>query len=412
MNIVERAYSALTFAASVALLPPFAIRAPHRLSERYGEWNLNGEVYWFHGASVGEINGLLPLVQQYRLLFPERNTLMTATTLFGLKRGEGATHHQRILPFDNRFWLNRALKQITPRLFVFGETELWPVLIATLSARRVPLYMVNARVSDYSYRSYRLIRPLVANLLGKLSYIFAADADSYNRLLELGALSQKIECVGNAKYDVTPQVKDGDEAASLRKRFCASDLPVVVLGSLRPGEERHWFSALAEAQRKRKLEFIIAPRHKEKLSYFEQYLRESHIAYELWSKVNGVRQPGTCLLLDTHGDLERCYSFADLAFVGGTMQDYGGHNILEPAAYRTPVAVGPYVANVKEIYRQMVQRNAINQVNTAEDVRHLLNQVALKHEELKQGGARGFEVWKAQQGATQKILTRLAGQLS
>jgi 3-deoxy-D-manno-octulosonic-acid transferase len=146
-------YLTLGFVGSLAALPLFLLhpRGRQRIWERYGRWNLSQSgVIWFHGASVGEILGLIPIIQKWRERHPAHCILVTATSATGLERAACCAHHTRLLPFDHPFWIRRALKNMRIEAFVFGETELWPALLEELQRRAVPLILVNGRLSEFS----------------------------------------------------------------------------------------------------------------------------------------------------------------------------------------------------------------------------------------------------------------------
>ena len=335
MLIKRLVYNIITFPVSLILGPVFFFhsRGRGRLLERYGSWNLSGKkVVWFHGASVGEVNGLLPIIKKTKTLWPETEILLTATSTTGLKRGEALVDYTRLLPFDSFPWVRRALSGVKIEVFIFGETEIWYELFEQLNRSNIPQIMVNARLSDHSISRYRLIRWLAAEAIKNVSRICAADSLTKERLIELGGLKDKIEVLGNAKYDTKPSVQDSAQREQIRSSLFSKNLPIIVLGSIRPGEEDIWFEPI-----KKKLEagnqfqVIVAPRHPEKFNYFVEKLNQYGFEFERWTEITENAGPtkSKFILLDTLGKLESIYSIASLAFIGGSYIDFGGHNPLE-----------------------------------------------------------------------------------
>ena len=406
-------YSLVTFAASLGCLPLFLLhpRGRRRIRERYGLWGLEaGEVLWFHGASVGEVAGLLPIMARCRTKFPSAKILLTATSPTGLEKAAGAVDYVRLLPFDNRIWLAMALRNVTPRILVFGETEVWPNLLSLLSCRGVPLLLVNGRISEFSLRYYRWLKPLLRGALAKLAAIYTLNAKYRERFIEFGVPPEKVIVSGNAKYQSKPGVADREEAARLRQQFFAGEAPVLVLGSLRPGEERVWFPALAAADGQR-IRTIVAPRHQEKTAYFIERLKEFELQFQPRS---AQKSPALTpiVLLDTLGELEKVYSFADLAFIGGTLvTGIGGHNPLEAAAYGVPVALGPHCENIDDIALMLENEGALFRVVEPRDAERLIASVAVRDPQLDAAGRQALRVWQQCSGAAELIVERIAALL-
>jgi 3-deoxy-D-manno-octulosonic-acid transferase len=415
--MLRQLYNMATLGASfplffLMLLKP---RGRAKLWERYGLWHSKLEdCVWFHGASVGEINGLIPVMNRVKAGLPDLPILVSATSVTALEKAGSVAEEAHLLPLDNPLWLSLALKSLRVRAFVFSETELWPALISYLHRRQVPMCLVNARISDYSYPRYRRLRPLLAPILSKLSMILASSSSSAERFVTLGAAPEKVEVAGNSKYDLKPAVTSGEEAQRLRKLFFQSDAPVVVLGSLRPDEEAFWFPVLAQIKaRGQELNVIVAPRHAERFAWFEARLKEFGLPYGKWSEHSQDRERGcsSLIFLDTMGDLAKVYSFADLAFVGGTLADYGGHNPLEPAPYGCCIALGPYVANILELAQHMEAQRAVMRITSQNDIEALLQRVVECDPELKYCGRRACEFWKETSGATDRIYQRIKSYL-
>jgi 3-deoxy-D-manno-octulosonic-acid transferase len=403
-------YSGATAFLAVCLAPLFLLskRGRIRLSERFGNWKLAPDTYvWFHGASLGEINGLLPVIREFREKSPAAKILLSATSATGVERGSKEVEAAHLLPFDCPLFLERAIGKSRISMLVITETELWPGLIHVAKRHGAKLCLVNGIISDYSYGWYRTFRPLISLILGKFAAILCGSAVSRERFIELGAFAEGTIVTGNSKYDLPPSVSSRDEAQLLKRKLFSTDRPVLVLGSLRPGEEETWFPELAASFRNGAgLNVIVAPRHKEKFGFFAQRLNEFGIPFVSRSLMNGASEEQV-ILLDTYGELEATYSFADVAFVGGTLVDWGGHNPLEPACYGACIAIGPYARKVQAIVSDLQLAQGVIVLKERGDIATLLGTIQTNLKSLREMGERAQGVWRSHRGATAKVVACL-----
>jgi len=408
----------IVYCGLVTLLFPLVLvaylarpRTRARFSERLGVWQLPPqEVIWFHGASVGEVNGLIPLIERTRQAAPGVRILLTAGTVTGLERGAPYVDETRVLPIDHPWCLRRALRGVSIRCFVYGETELWPALLTTLVERRVPLILVNARMSDRTLHGYLRFRSLFAPLLAAHTCIAAGDAESYERFLRLGAPSSLLKLCGNAKYDLPLVLSTSSERQRFESGFFVSRAPVLVLASIRPGEEGWWFDVIRNAyQGGRTFSVIVAPRHPEKAEYFARALAAAGVSFVKRSEqTRGEPTELPVILLDTMGELSRVYPLAALVFVGASLVDIGGHNPLEVAMHGVPVCMGPHNQNVRGIVRELEAVQALHTVRTRRDVEELFQAFLSGSSQLAESGRRGVSVWRNNVGAADRIFTQLS----
>lgn len=411
MACATRLYSgfATLFAATVGPLFALHARGRRRLHERFGSWRLElPEVVWFHGASLGEMNGLVPLMRRWRATNPTVPILATATSTTGLERAAEVATLVRLVPFDTPICIRRALGDTRIRAFIFGETEIWPSLIAELESRAVPRCMVNARIGAASYRRYQRFGRLFRPAFAALTEVCAVSAEDERRLVELGVDPSRCRTVGNAKYDLGEAVIAEADKTQLSDFLGLARAPVIVLGSLRPGEEERWFPIL-QRNRAESLTVVVAPRHPEKFDFFAAALRGAGVPFR--RRTAGEGPPVTAgldvVLLDSLGELRNFYSAAALAFVGGSLVDWGGHNPLEPALWGVPVAIGPATSSVAEIVAALSGAGAVLPLTDDASIAAVVDRVITRDPELGVIGKRGKVVAERFTGAADVIFHRV-----
>lgn len=400
----------------VGLLFLFHPRGRTRLSERFGVWNLEGQFIWFHGASRGEVLGLIPIIQVYKEKFPETRILVTSTSPTGLLHLPSSVDENRLLPFDCRFFLRLALRNVRIVKTVIGETEIWPALLTEMNTRKAPVYFVNAKISAKTERYYQSLRRVLRPLLNRSEGIFAANEDSMKRFHTLGVDKEIIFLVGDAKYDRTPAIRDPSEKRDFSLLINPQQLPTLALGSIRPSEFYLWKEAIAELVQKRaQVLIVIAPRHAEKFEYFASELSKETLSFQRWTEIEqhvsasyDDNQTVQLLLLNTIGKLEHVYAVADLSFIGASLTPgMGGHNPLEAMAYGSCTLMGPYRDNVRELVEDAMQNQAMCEVSNKDEIRRYLSALITRDETLRIIGANGKRFWQARQGVAAAIVERI-----
>jgi len=394
------------------------IRGRKRLIERFGIWNSRGfrepanKIIWFHGASVGEVLGLVPLIKQCKRDLPQYKILLTAVSPTGLEAAKDFPDYKFLLPFDCIVWLKFACHKLNISAFVFGETEIWPALFSLLAARKVPMLLVNGRFSDSSARFWQKMPFLIEQCLKKIKIVFAINEKYQARFTAFG--STEVVLNGNSKYDSTPSITSENDACNFKNDFFKEDKPTFVIGSLRIGEEKIIFPALKAFKDLSAISVVIAPRHQEKMAYFADKLQEYGIKFTRRTALLQNKYPTeeSVVLLDTLGELEKVYSFADLAFIGGTLvEGIGGHNPLEAAAYAVPIILGKYCENIDNIVEELKLVSGVFLIDTENDVLVLLEKLLIEPEQFIIVGKAAQTVWQKNRGACQNILSYLYKEL-
>lgn len=395
-----------TAAQGARAVLPLLSRGAIRISERYGDWKLPpGRYVWFHGASFGEIAGIAPLVKQWR---GASRVLVTATSPTGLDAAASLGAELRILPFDVPAYLERALAGVTVERLVITETEIWPNLLDVVSRRGAFVDLINARISDRTFGRYRGLRAFFRPSLAKFERILTSDQTSVARFVELGADPAKVRFAGHTKFDVEPEIVSSDERERLRAElFSRAADPIVVCGSVRPGEERALLDGFRRALGSgHRCSLLLVPRHAEKFEYFADALRASQLG---WSKMSEGPLPteAPILLVDRMGILRRLYGAADVSFVGASLVPVGGHNPMEAACCGVPVAMGPHHHVYKDVVADLRAEGAFFEIRGAEDFAMLLGRVAAEDPALGRAREGARAVWTRHHGATRNVLEAL-----
>lgn len=335
-----------------------------RWNERYARYRgtaSGGAHLWVHAVSVGEVNAAAPLVNALLRDYPQQRVLITTITPTGSGRvaalwGDRVEHVY--LPYDLTGAVARFLRHFRPRIALIVETELWPNLLFACRDYGVPAYLVNARLSERSLRGYRTLRPLVGRALRTMHAIAAqSDADAA-RFLRLGARSDQVIVCGNLKFDTRVDPAIDAFAHAFRTRIAGR--PVWIAASTHPDEEA-MVLAIDRHLRMRRPDLLMlwAPRHPERFRPATQLAIDTGLQVATRRLTRLPDRDDAVFIIDTLGELMSFYACADVAFVGGSLQPVGGHNLLEPAAVGTAIVTGPYLHNFSDIAYQLGNAQAL-----------------------------------------------------
>jgi len=360
---------------------------------------------WIHAASVGEVRAAAALVRALKAEAPERSVVISTFTATGnrVARQAGVGDKVIFFPLDFSWVARRAVKRIGPSLLLFLETEIWPNLVREAYRRGIPTIMLSGRLSDKALSRYELARPFFRHVLAQYTALGMQSREDAARMLKLGAPEKKVSVVGNLKFAVDGVVSGRENVV----RSTVPDRQVLVAGSTHRGEELALLRALQLARDGiPKLMMVLAPRHPERFSEVEKLLRESSFSFERKTTLQPDQYfQKDVLLLDTVGELTEFFNAADLAFVGGSLVDAGGHNILEPARCRKPVLFGPYMENFRTIAEGMKRNGGAIEVHGAEDLAHVLTKLLADPEACRRIGQSAADFAADHQDALTKNLS-------
>jgi 3-deoxy-D-manno-octulosonic-acid transferase len=369
-----------------------------------------GPSIWVHAVSVGEVLAVAGLVVGLREKFPKHRVLVSTTTASGQKLAQARFGEQNVFyfPLDLGFCVRPYLRTLRPALVVMAETEFWPNFLRLSRASGAKVAVVNARVSDRSLPGYLRFRRWLRPVLKNLDLFLAQTDEDARRLGEMGALAERVRVSGNLKFDVPPPAETALVAQLKEVLKRAGAGPVLVCGSTMAGEEpllmRGFENVLASHP---KSVMVLAPRHPERFDKVAGLLQPLGTKFWRRSQWRGEPVSGGVFLLDSIGELASAYSLADLAFVGGSLVSYGGHNILEPALFGVATVVGTSYQNFRDIVALFQQNQAVRIVGAAE-LPLVFMELVDSPVERKALGQRGLETLRQQMGGTERTLQALS----
>lgn len=377
---------------------------------------------WIHAVSVGETLAVVGLVKELQQAFPERPIFLSHVTPAGRAAGESrlpSIAGRFYLPLDFRWCVRRIFKHIKPSLLIIVETELWPNLLRVARESRTRVVMVNARLSDRSFRRYGLAPRFMRSVLGNVNRICAQTARDVQRFISLGALTHSVVLAGNLKFDALPP-RLGELAGTLKAALELTHRgPVMVAASTMAGEEplvlRAWEKIRADYP---EAMLIVAPRHPARFDEVAGILKGAGHSFFRRSTLNIQandlsEQLATpeILLLDSIGELAGLFELADAVFMGGSLIPTGGHNLLEPAYWSKPILFGPHMENFRDIAQLFLEAGAAVEVLDASRLAEAVLRLWQDPAAARQLGEKARRVLERESGATRRTLAQIRGLL-
>jgi 3-deoxy-D-manno-octulosonic-acid transferase len=429
------AYSFLLTLGFLLLVPRFVFHAFSHgkyvagFRERLGSVRRNPDnkrpVVWLHCVSVGETQAARPLVRHLQKAFPQYSLVVSTITLTGQRLARDVFKNEAdnifYFPFDWRWSVRRTLANVDPDVVLIMETELWPNFLRECRRRRIPVGLVNGRISRQSFRRYRLIKFFFKRVVADLNIAVMQSEGDEQRIHALGFPAENLFTSGNLKFDAGAMPAATSATADIRKRFSLDDsVPLILAASTHASEEKiilESFRQLRTGVQKPRL--MLAPRHPERFQEVAALLQSSGLT---WSRRTTTPQQSdsVCevILLDTIGELPAAYPLAAIVFVGGSIAKKGGHNVLEPAAAAACVVTGAHTDNFEAIVNLLDENNAIVQLPPLEDreaaqrLAEVLCDLLIKPQLRKDLGERARQLVVDNQGAAAKTIELLSPLLS
>ncbi len=375
--------------------PAYRQRIPERFA--YSLKAVTAGSIWVHAVSVGEVLAAAPLIKKIKQQYPMTPLLVTTMTPTGAERvkaifGDAVCHIY--VPYDVPGILQRFLQKMQPRLLVLVETELWPNLLHVCSQQKLPVLVVNARLSAKSAAGYRRLGNFTRSLLNNITLIAAQNAEDGERFIELGLPRERLRVTGSIKFDLELP-GDLTARANLLRQQWSGERPVWIAASTHESEEEIILNAFQRIRKQMPtLLLIIVPRHPERFTKVADLCGKYSEQIVLRSKQIACTSATEIFLGDSMGELLLFYASADIAFVGGSLVKTGGHNPLEPAALGLPVLTGPHMFNFAVIEKQLKEAGALITVQNSEEIAaQVMNtlQDRKKYQQMRNAGLRVIE---------------------
>ncbi len=376
------------------------------VAERFGFYAVHSDkpVIWLHTVSVGETRAAASLIKRLRENYPDHQLLLTHTTPTGRTASEqlyGDDVLRVYLPYDYPFAVRRFLNHFRPRVGVLLETEIWFNLIHTCHAEKIPLLLLNARLSEKSAARYARYPNLVRSGLRELSAIAAQSTADAERLTALGG--KEISVMGNLKFDIEPPATMLELGQKLRSQFGA-DRKIFLAASTREGEEMVLLDALKPLQIPGMLT-VIVPRHPQRFAEVEALLARLGFSFQRRSENRTIAPKTQVVLGDSMGEMFAYYAACDIAFIGGSLLPFGGQNLIEACAVGKPVLIGPHTYNFAQASQLAVASGAAVRVQDAAELTLTLQNLLSQPDQMTEIGKAGLGFVSANQGATERALT-------
>ena len=416
MNLVLKLYSFLTCILGLIILPfIFLLRLIQKKDVtswkiKMGNFDLpknfdkSKKTIMIHGVSVGEVVSLEKLIRKVKEEFPNHNLVLTTGTKTGqetaIKKMGDVADFITYFPLDIKFFVEKFLDKINPDVILIAETEIWPIFIYTAKKRNIKTYIINGRMSDESFKMYKILKPFFKNVLPMYSGIFVQSEIDKARLNEAGANINQLDVMKNLKFDVNKFDVDIDLNTNNSK--------VLIAGSTHKGEDEivlRVYKKLKELIPNLKL--LLAPRHITRTPDVQNLIKSFNFSYNLYSKNKQFSDNSDILLLDVMGELAKLYAKIDVAFIGGSFNNTGGHNPLEAIIFDKPTISGPSIKNFRDIYAILKMNNAAFVVNNEEEFFEIAKKLLLDenyYQEIKNNANKAF---KNQQGALNFVIDKL-----
>lgn len=364
---------------------------------------------WFHAASVGEVQGVRPIIARLHQCLPELPIVLSAFTPAGKQMAQRLVPEAAlvfVLPLDLPWLMRRLIRRLRPRALLVQETELWPNLFRAAARQQVPVVLVNGRLSTRAFRHYQWGRPLMRRVLADVTLLLVQSAEGAQRFQHLGADARRMHVAGNTNIDrallatVQPRTPHALTALVTGRRL-------LVAGSTHAGEETVLLSVYRRLQTQYPdLLLVLAPRHVERVETVLRQVQAQHCRAVRRSQCEHLHTEDlagtTVIVLDTMGELATLYSLCTVAFIGGSLVPIGGHNALEPAVFAKPLFFGPYMDHFSELAALLQQAGGAIQVHDEAELYERLADCLTHPEVASAMGQRALEALAANRGALER----------
>ncbi len=370
---------------------------------------------WVHALSVGEVLSAVSLARALKQKYPGRPVVFSASTLTGFETASRLFQNDLdavfYFPYDLIFSIRSVINRIHPALVVIVETDIWLNFLSEMKRRLIPVILVNARLSDHSYSGYRRFSRLTSPIFQCFSFVCAQSGEDARRFMGLGLPAGKVTIAGNLKYDSPPDLSSENTIRSLRRILSGiTHQQCLVAGSTHPGEEAILLKAFSRLRTQiPALCLILAPRDIDRANEIRNLAVSDGLTAELLTLMEGspALDPPNVVVVNTIGHLKTLYALSDVAFVGGSLTDFGGHNPLEPAAFAKPILLGPHTGDVAESCNRLLASGGARVVHDTTELVQAALTLLKSPERSRTMGENAFQILQENQGALEKTLNAI-----
>lgn len=364
---------------------------------------------WVHALSLGEVLSAIPLIEALKKRYSSQEIVLSVKTITGLEiaRKKLQSKVDYILPMPLDFWwsMKRMIKYVNPAIFILVETDIWPGLISSLKRSGVKTILVNGRVSPHTGKSYIRWRFLIKRVLSMVElFLVQTEIDKY-RIIGGGLFSDKVKIAGNIKFDKKWKPFEDKERKRWLNLLNLKNELIWVAGSTHNPEEKIILNVFGQLQKLfPDLSLIIGPREANRFD--EVYYLARDLGFNVIRKTElpAKNNRYNVFILNTLGELDQIYGLADIAFVGGSLAQVGGHNLLEPASFGIPVLFGPYTHNFTTMSESMINCGGGKMVSDKSELLHVMSKLLSQKTDREQIGKRAKEFVEQNQGALGRVM--------
>ena len=412
-------YNAVLILLAIALLPVILIAFIIQPKFRAGFWQKLGfysfdkkgeKTTVFHAVSVGETNAIKELIKEYKKRHPKEIIIVTTATKTGQEIAQKAfseiADKVSYYPYDFFFSVLSFFNTFNPEKIIIAETEIWPCFVTIAKLKGIKVYTINGRISPHSYRGYKKIKMFLSPVLNSYEKIFMQSKDDAQRMVGIGADEDKIDVMGNLKFDITQNLS-GDEIQKYKDELKTDKYRIFIAASTHNPEESialYAFEMLKKSCKDAKL--LLVPRHPQRYEEVIKLLNESG---NKWGKRsnNDNFDENDIILLDTMGELAKLFSICHIAFIGGSFSKTGGHNPLEANIWGKPVLSGPDIFNFKDVYKILTEKHCAKIVQNKNDFSNDLIEFYKNGSLYQKYCQNTLSVFKENNGAVNYVLDRI-----
>ena len=386
-------------------------RLPRELTRKRPDTSEKKRV-WIHALSVGEVLSSVPLVKGLKECSNTGEIVFSASTKTGFDIAKqylaNTVHSIFYFPYDLTFSVKHIVQRIDPAVVVIVETDIWPNFLFEMKKRQVPVILINARLSKKFFFGYKRLGLFAKQVFLNFFHICTQSLEDAGRFQELGVPFHRITITGNVKFDVTHQIQSSQETDSLRQSMHIQNARKIFLaGSTHPGEESMLLDAFSRIKNQAgDLLLIVAPRNPERAGSVSRMFNSAGYSVGLMKELKKISSGKRLdvIIIDTMGLLKKLYAIADIAFIGGSLVNCGGHNPLEPAAFSKPIIFGHDMSDFADISRMLLDAKGAVRVKDAKDLYKALVSLMENDKSALEMGKNALGVLTANKGAVEKTI--------